>query len=361
LIDYFANKFRSIKPWWAILRRNGESAFRLLLFEAPWRIIKSIYFFPAQVINHHVFFYINRRRLLTFNESFFSGSKPIYYIIVMPFTLFMLIPCLKLVNDGIEIILIFNGAKRWERRVLKQMFPKIEALALTSFPSSSYKHGRVIDLLFSAAHGNFGIMDHDLYFFNNSCMQDVQFTSDQIMAYIFFHTNEKTNLLFPATYFLYFNAIELKQMISKYKLSCLRNKKPPKHLKKKVQSLGFDSHNYPKSWARYFDTCQLVQTLAIYEKRQFKKIDSHENNVIHIGGTTYGVNSLTRLYMNALLLELECNHEVRNTYTRKVLGNKTKQTIAERIISGKTDIPQLLRINKFIKRLDAVLITRDEL
>jgi len=171
------------------------------------------------------------------------------------------------------------------------------------------------------------------------------------MAYIFSNKNEKTGFLFPTTHFLYFNFRLLSQIVRKYRLSFLPYRRIPKRLRNKLKELGLGLHNYPKSWLNYFDTCQMIQAIALCEKYTFLNIDAPKYDVLHLGGTTYGVNSFSLLFLNALLFELNCNKELPAKYRQKLLENKDKYEIVEELLTSNDGVAQMVHINKFIKRL----------
>ena len=115
--------------------------------------------------------------------------------------------------------------------------------------------------------------------------------------------------------------------------------------------LGLGPPNYPKSWLNYFDTCQMIQAIALYEKHIFLNIGTPKYDVTHLGGTTHGVNSLSMLFLNALLLELNCNKGLPAKYRKKLLENKDKYEIVEGLLTSNNGVAKIVHINKFIKRL----------
>ena len=62
-------------------------------------------------------------------------------VIAMPHTLHFLLPCLALLQGHAPLVLLANGAKRWERSLLRQRFPEVPMFRLRTMPGSSLSHG----------------------------------------------------------------------------------------------------------------------------------------------------------------------------------------------------------------------------
>src|SRR2546421_4817789 len=111
---------------------------------------------------------LNANRLLdTVNAVRLHGAYPAtsepydgyFCIIVMPGTLHFLIPCLTLLPQGLQVVLVANGARRWELAALRRRFPRYPICRLVALPWSSLSHGQVLTLLLHTAPRNFGVLD----------------------------------------------------------------------------------------------------------------------------------------------------------------------------------------------------------
>lgn len=68
----------------------------------------------AYVLNDLFLQRINDHRFSSFEACLAEDGRPRFYVIVMPDTLHFLLPCLALLQRPAQVVLLCNGAHRWE-------------------------------------------------------------------------------------------------------------------------------------------------------------------------------------------------------------------------------------------------------
>jgi len=215
-------------------------------------------------------------------------------------------------------------------------------------PKSSLAHGLVIDVLFAANEGNFGIIDHDLYIFNSEVLQNISLDDRIALAYIYAHVNEKTGLLFPTTHFLYFNTPVIKSLMQRFQLSHQSCYASPRRIRRQIESLGGGRDNLPKKWVAFYDTSHMIMAMAHHERLSFKNIGLANGQSLHIGHTTYSLTGLTYSWLYARMLELHCNRGIRTHYWKKLIHFADKEALLDHYLKHNGDMREWGRLNSAI-------------
>lgn len=225
----------------------------------------------------------------------------------MPGVLHFLIPCLKLIPKKIPLFLLFNGTKQWEIQYLKKHFPHIPNLTLKTLPNSSLAHGDVLTLLLKSNNKNFGILDHDLYLFDQSVFDNFEFNADECMRAIFAEQSEKMSFIYPHTCFLIFNTKIISSLMNRYKIDANLYKKVPNRLKAELSKIGLTDGIFFKDYHNFFDTLNLLLAMAFTENLKVSYIDlTSPSQTIHVGGTSMGdyiTKDLPEIYIHLKFLE----------------------------------------------------------
>lgn len=285
--------------------RNGLSLAYILAIHLPRLFLVLAYNKVAKTLNDRLLTPLVSCRLMRrFHSQFVNAEDGHYYVIVMPNTLHYLIPCLQLIPDDIPTYLIFNGAKRWERKKLTKMFAQRPAITLLTLPFSSVNHGPVINLLFAVNQCNFGIIDHDLYIFDKTLLQQRSFTNNQSMRAVFKGVNPNTGMEYPHTFWLFFNCTSLKQIMQHFNIDARIYYDVDKAVRQALATVGLSEGVFIKEYMNYFDTLHVLLGLSYAQGLDIDYVDTTE--VFHLGGTSMGSQyskDLLHMYMSMRFLE----------------------------------------------------------
>jgi hypothetical protein len=261
----------------------AKSVFKTIWFLFPKR-------FAAFVNNGLIYKLFNIPRFKAFQRLHVDEMHNHFYIIVMPNTLHFLFPCLRLIPNTVNVLLILNGVDAWEEEYLKGHCRDHSIFRLTTFCHSSISHGLVVNLLIDNNDSNFGILDHDLYVFNPTIFSRLKFEGDEFAIGVK-HTYHLKGSPFPVTNFLFFNIDLLKKIRNNYRIGAQEYNRIPLHLEPQLASLRQSYPNHQAYFDKCFDTMDLLFALALYEKLSFKFLGVTLDDIYHIGETTYDYES----------------------------------------------------------------------
>jgi hypothetical protein len=227
---------------------------------------------------------LNIPRLKEFQRVHADELHNHFYIVVMPNTLHFLLPCLRLIPNTVNVLLILNGVDAWEEKYLRDHCPGYSIFRLTTFGHSTLPHGSVVNLLIDHNDSNFGILDHDLYLFNPTILSRLQFEADEV-AIGALKRGRKVGPEIPATHFLFFNIDLVKKIRKKYRVGAEAYMRIPSRLRPQVRLiLGYPD---PPNWDRVeFETLYTLLALALYDKLRVKFLETTADDVFHIGQTS---------------------------------------------------------------------------
>ena len=291
------------------MRERGLGLVSVILVHVPvayllrgWRVL-------AQPLNggliQRVF---NQPRFVRFQDKLAHSTLPHFYVIVMPFTLHFLLPCLALLQGRVQVVLLNNGARRWERRVLSKRYPALPIFDLWTLPRSSVAHGNVINLLLQTYRGNFGIIDHDCYVFDQAIFDQLAPASDECLLSLFGEASRSVEITFPLTYFLFFNAEALQLLMRRYDVDARLYREAPATARDAMARIGLGPAIFWKQYHNFYDTLHVLLAVAVAEGLKFRFLTSDENlPAMHVGGTSIGTHhtkNLYALYIHLRFLEL---------------------------------------------------------
>ena len=306
LLKSYLRRLRvAIRP----MRERGWGLVSVLLVQVPvafllrgWRVV-------AQPLNGGVIQRVfNRPRFVKFEGQLAGSTLPRFYVIVMPFTLHFLLPCLALLRGRVQVVLLNNGARRWERRVLRKRYPALQMFDLWTLPMSSVAHGHVINLLLESGHGNFGLVDHDCYVFDDAIFEQLVPANDECLLSLFGEASRSVEITFPLTYFLYFNTGALQGLMQRYRVYARLYRSMPPTARDAMASIGLGPAIFWKHYHNFYDTLHVLLAVAVADGLKFRFVSSHEQlPAIHVGGTSIGTHhakNLYALYIHLRFLEL---------------------------------------------------------
>ena len=336
---------------------RGVSIRAALLIHAPWVVACRLYQRFASLVNGRLLIHVlNGSRLRRFHAKNLHVLGNHFYVIVMPGVLHLLLPCLDLVTSQIRPVLIFNGARRWERRLLQSRYPGLCTFRLSAFPASFCSHGDVISLLLRNNTANFGIIDHDLFFFGSSIFQDLAFTEGECIAGLFRQINSKIQVEYRTTHYLFFHTSILRTIMDRYKVGARSYRYAPRRARRQLEKMGLRDGLYLKQYQKFFDTLTLLMALAFSEGYHARYIRwKPREHAYHIGATSgslYRTKDLAELYIHLRFLERIPDNVIqkRSAHIRSEFGNSGQ--VAARL-------PDMPEIRRFRRRLDVLLARLD--
>jgi hypothetical protein len=348
--------YHKLQRFYARARHQGYGRFSVFAQRLPLAVLGKLYkgfavFANGQIVNK----LINLPRFKKFYDSNTDNTENIFYLIVMPNTLHFLNPCLKLIHRKVNICLLFNGAKQWERDFIKAHFPGLPWQRLIALPGSSVSHGDVLNLLLQTNKNNFGVIDHDTYVFNDSVFEDLSFAENEFLIAYFYGQSKKAKMYYPLTHFLFFNTKIVLDIMQRNNVDCRLYRKPPKRIFQKLTEAGIKPNVPLKDYHSFFDTLHLLYVVACAEGWCATILDVDDKYaILHVGGTSWSGHStkeLIQVYTDLRFLELTCNRDLIKMYKKKITKCQSSQELREILLRTRDVIPLLLDVDMVISRL----------
>ena len=230
-----------------------------------------------------------------------------FYVIVMPQTLHFLLPCLRLVAKDLRVILLINGARRWETELLQARWPHLPQFRVATLPNSSVGHGSMINMLLRHNDRDFGLMDHDLYLFDKKVLGQLRFADEEFLLCLLSDASADSKWVYPLTHFLYFRVEVFRRLMERYGVGAQSYRQVPEPARSRLAVLGLRDGETMKSYHDYFDTLHVLLALAYADGLGVAQIElAADDGVYHIGGTSIGTHhtkDLVHLYIHLRFLE----------------------------------------------------------
>jgi len=333
--------------------QNGLSFPFIIIVHAPRVFFNLVYAKLVKWINNRVLAVtINKILIGLFHKNYKNRLGGHFYVIVMPNTLHYLIPCLRLLPDDLQVFLIFNGTKSWERKIFLNEFSQFPGLKLWTLPRSSIHHGEVINLFFYANNANFGIIDHDLYIFDKQIFNHLTLKNDHSMKAIFYGQNRVNGIVYPHTFFLFFNTVVLKKIMQEYGVDARIYKKLTPVVQSRLAAIGLTNGQFIKDYINFFDTLHVLLALSYIEGFQVDYIDT--DRVYHLGGTSMGsqyTKDLSHMYISMRFLEF-VNHPL---LQEKYLPYLAPFTSSEQIRQKLQPSPDVIQMQNTLNKILSLL------
>jgi len=312
----FSANVHAVRRYVAKRRIRGDSLVVALILHFPRALARRAFLKIAQIVNGRVLAgLLNSRRLRRFHAEVVPASGGHFYVIVMPGTLHFLAPCLALIPSGIKVILVANGAAVWERRALEQSHPELALFTLRALPGSSLSHGDVITLLLKNNHAPFGILDHDLYVFDQTVYDQLILRPNEFALALFW--GREHGIAYPHTFFLYFDPQLIQRVMRKFRIDARIYRRAPSRLREPLSQLGLAHGHFPKVYLDYFDTLQLLFAAAQATGMRWRAINGTEKRgSVHVGSTSFsarGTKDAKQLYIHLKFLEIS-SADIRRHY-----------------------------------------------
>jgi hypothetical protein len=344
---------RAIERYIANRRVRGDSLVVAVTLRLPTALVRRAYSKFAQFFNGRVLGnLLNGRRLRRFHADVVSASGGHFYVIVMPGTLHFLMQCLALIPRRIKVVLLANGAAAWERRALQHAHPELALFTLRTLPSSSVPHGDVITLLLRNNHAPFGILDHDLYVFDQSVYDQLSFRPNEFALALFWGRGR--GVPYPHTFFLYFDPQPIQRVMQRFRIDARIYRRAPSSLRRRLGELEFGRSHVTKEYLDYFDTLQLLFVAAQAAGLQWRVITGKENRgSVHVGSTSFsarGTKDAEQLYIHLKFLEISAA-DIRRRYAPLVAPFRAAAEVRPRLCESDRGRRLVQGVDALIKQL----------
>lgn len=342
------------------LRDRGHSHWDVMLQRLPQAAALRAYRRLAYAVNDNV---LQRsitptrfRRFLARQAGRLDGC---FYVIVMPQTLHFLLPCLKLLPAHVNVVLLLNGARRWESDILRQHFPAFPQFGVAALPKSSVGHGAMINLLLGNSTHDFGLLDHDLYLFDQSIFQQLQFDAGDFLLCLYNDTSEDGRWVYPLTHFLYFRTEVFKRLMAQFGVGAQAYRQVPEQARSRLDKLGLRKGETMKSYHKFYDTLHVLLALAYADGLGVVQIDPlMADSVYHIGGTSIGTHhtkDLIQLYTHLKFLELSGEAMLQRRYAAIAAPFASSAEVRAKLEGKAHDFHQIQLVDQLTDKLRQAL------
>jgi hypothetical protein len=341
------------------LRAQGYGLAASVLLHLPALVLRRGYRKLAQTIAGRTLTpLLDAPRLRRFLRSLDPASGTRFYVIAMPGTLHLLLPCLRLLPPDLDVVLLHNGSTRWERELLRDRYPDRPAFRLSTLPGASIAHGDVLTLLLGTSGDDFGILDHDLYLFDRTVFDRLRFDDTECALGLFGAQSDAAGRIYLLTHFLFFRTSVWRDLMIRHRVTARLRRRAPARLREQLARIGLAEGVFLKDYHDYFDTLHLLLALAYAEGWQTGFVElASADDAVHIGGTSIGLQQtkeLGTLYANARFLELECNAALRQRY-RGLMGRFGSAAEIRALLPRTPETLRMLAVlDRLIARLEAV-------
>jgi hypothetical protein len=306
------------------MRTRGHPLSLSILLYLPRVLVMRAYRIVARGLNRAVFRRVNQRRLRAARHAAADGGAGgCFYMIVMPGTLHFLLPSLALLPRDFRIVLVGNGASRWEKGVVTRRFPHLPYCPLLTLPATSLMHGDVITLLLNVNAENFGLIDHDCFVFDRRILESLAPGPADCLTALYGGVSATTGIAYPETYLLFLHTAVLRELMARYHVDARIYRQAPRALRAVVARIGLVEGVFIKDYAKFFDTLHLLLALGMSEGRSVRFLQRFDSDAVaHLGGTSWKTSETKELidcYVDWRFLDLAGDDELRRRY-----GHRTR-------------------------------------
>jgi hypothetical protein len=337
------------------LSARGHSRRDVLLRRIPQAVALRAYRKLAYAINDNMLQrWITPVRFRRFLARQAAPQGGVFYVIVMPQTLHFLLPCLRLVADDLCVVLLLNGARRWEAELLRERFPAMPQFRVATLPNSSVGHGAMINLLVRTSEHDFGVLDHDLYLFDRAIFQQLHFDADDFLLCLFNDASTDGRWVYPLTHFLYFRIDVFKRLMAQYGVGAQAYRQVPEPARSRLASIGLRDGATMKSYHTFYDTLHVLLGLAYADGQAVAQLEAGADSVYHIGGTSIGTHhtkDLISLYTHLRFLELSGEPLLQRQYAAIAAPFASADEVRARLEGTAHDFHQVKLVDQLIEKL----------
>ena len=343
---------------------RGYSVPASVLLHLPRMVIVRVYRRLMQRVNGGgIIAIVNRDRLSRFHAAHGRASGGHFYVIVMPGTLHFLLPSLALLPADLHVMLLGNGARAWERRLIARRFPALPFCSLATLAGTSITHGDVITLLLKGNRESFGLIDHDCYVFERQIFASLTPGPSDCLAAVFGGVSARTGHAYPETYLLFLNAAVLRGLMGRYGVDARIYREVPSALRATLGRIGIGGNVFVKDYANFFDTLHLLLALAIADGHRCRFLQDFDADAIaHVGGTSWKTaqtKELLNCYAEWRFLDLAADEDLQRRYRRRTRPFRSAAHVRSLIPNTPEAFARLAWIDALVERLAAARPTGD--
>ena len=234
---------------------------------------------------------INQKRGRHFTASV-PSEKTASYIVVTPHLVHLAPLAAQNAGEGIFPVFVINGLSPTDIKWLTEVSPATAILPLLASLSgnreSLIEHGRIIDTLIDSENRPFFIQDADCFITDRAYWDQLGLASEHHYASgPFLRTIKSTNESFPETFLLGLNL----QLLRRYRTSLGLSARCATTARRKLQTAltdaGYPEGHYLETLKDSYDTLQQYWVLARHDGYLFRHCEGEDEEVFHIGGTSY--------------------------------------------------------------------------
>lgn len=244
----------------------------------------------GRVLGRRLLTPIAATRLRRLHAGAGRGLEGAFYVIAPPGSWALLRPCLHLALQGTApVCVVDNGVDADERASLAATFPRLPRVRLPVLPGTFWAHGTVLTLLVRQVAGSFGVLDHDCFVFDDSLLGGLSCGNRELALAVeapgFFTWNERAQLRFPRTHWLYLNAALLRDLMRRRRLDCEKQTRTPGRVADLLHTIDIGNDNFPPHLP-FYDTLQLVVAVGLAEGASVRYVRPRAEGIVHFGGAT---------------------------------------------------------------------------
>ena len=354
LVTRLRANLRSLRLLWRRLGERGHARLGTLLWRLPLLAALRGYRKLAYAVNDGPLQrWVTAARFQRFQARLACHSGGHFYVIVMPQTLHFLLPCLGLVAADVRVVLLLNGARRWEAQLLRARWPGLPQFRVATLPHSSSGHGAMINLLLRHNEHDFGLLDHDLYLFDRTVLTQLRFADREFLLCLLGDASADGKWVYPLTHFLYFRMAPLRDLMQRYGVGAQIYRRVPEPARSRLRALGLRDGETLKSHHDFFDTLHVLLALAYADGLEVGQIAlAADDGVCHLGGTSIGshhTKDLVQLYTHLRFLELAGEPLLRRRYAALVAPFGTALELCLRLPA--TALRQVEMVDALVEQL----------
>ena len=151
-----------------------------------------------------------------------------------------------------------------EADLLRARFPNLAQFRVATLPNSSVGHGAMINLLLRHNDRDFGLLDHDLYQFDESVLGQLRFADEVFLFCLLSDASADSKWVYPLTHFLYFKVAAFRRLMELYGVGAQSYRRVPEPARSRLAALG---RHYASVAAPFTSATQVLRLVPATTQR----------------------------------------------------------------------------------------------